>query len=130
MALKAILFDMDGNLLPMDQDKFVEEYFKTISQAIAPLGYEPKKLIESIIKGTFAMVNGDGTRPNEEIFWEVFCGIYGQKAKEDKPHFDRYYEENFDILKIYPFYLLLILYNTIHLFYERIRQPLYKHFCY
>lgn len=101
MTLKAILFDMDETLLPMNQEKFVEEYFKTISLAISPLGYEPKKLVDSVIKGTYAMVNGDGTRPNEAIFWEVFCGIYGKKALEDKPHFDKYYEENFDVLKKY-----------------------------
>ena len=101
MSLKAILFDMDATLLPMDQDRFVEEYFKSISAKIAPLGYEPKKLIDSIIKGTFAMVNGDGTRPNEAIFWEVFCGIYGEKAYNDKPHFDEYYEKEFDSLKVF-----------------------------
>lgn len=101
MKLKAILFDMDGTLLPMNQDKFVEEYFKSISARIAPLGYEPKKLVESIIKGTFAMVNGNGTCPNEAIFWQVFCGIYGEEAFNDKPHFDKYYQEDFDSLKVF-----------------------------
>lgn len=101
MALTTVLFDMDGTLLPMRQDEFVEAYFKSIASKIAPLGYEPKKLIDSIIKGTFSMVNGDGTRPNEAIFWEVFCGIYGEKALNDKPHFDAYYENDFDSLKIY-----------------------------
>lgn len=98
MPITTVLFDMDGTLLPMDQDRFVEEYFKSISKRIAPLGYEPQKLINSIIKGTFAMVDGDGTRPNEAIFWEVFCSIYGNKALDDKPHFDKYYEEDFDKL--------------------------------
>ncbi len=98
MPITTILFDMDGTLLPMDQDRFVEEYFKSMTAKIAPLGYEPQKLRESVIKATFAMVNGDGTRNNEEIFWEVFCGIYGKKALEDKPYFDKYYKEDFDTL--------------------------------
>ena len=85
MSITTVLFDMDGTLLPMNQDEFVDAYFKTITDEIAPLGYEPKKLIDSIIKGTFAMVKGDGTRLNQEIFWEVFCGIYGEKALDDKP---------------------------------------------
>ena len=99
MSITTVLFDMDGTLLPMNQDEFVDAYFKTITDEIAPLGYEPKKLIDSIIKGTFAMVKGDGTRLNQEIFWEVFSGIYGEKALDDKPHFDKYYEKSFDVLK-------------------------------
>lgn len=101
MPLSAVLFDMDGTLLPMNQDAFVEAYFKSIATEIAPLGYEPKKLVDTIIKGTFAMVNGDGSRPNQDIFWEVFCGVYGEKALEDKPHFDKYYEDSFDSLRVF-----------------------------
>ena len=101
MAITTVLFDMDGTLLPMNQDEFVDAYFKTIAAEIAPHGYEPEKLIESVIKGTFAMVKGDGSRFNQEIFWEVFCGIYGKKALEDKPHFDKYYEKAFDVLQKY-----------------------------
>jgi len=101
MSITTVLFDMDGTLLPMNQDEFVDGYFKTIAEAIAPLGYEPKKLIETIIKGTFAMVKGDGTRFNQEIFWEIFCGVYGEKAISDKPYFDKYYEKDFDVLKKY-----------------------------
>ena len=28
MAIKTILFDLDGTLLPMDQDVFVKDYFE------------------------------------------------------------------------------------------------------
>ena len=101
MKYSAILFDMDGTLLPIKQDEFVKAYFKSLSKAMEPLGYEMQKLTDTIIKGTFAMVNGDGTRPNECIFWDVFCSEYGEEAKKHKPLMDSYYEEKFDELKCY-----------------------------
>jgi len=104
MAISTVLFDLDGTLLPIRQIEFVKAYFDSISRYIAPLGYKAEDLVASIKKGTYSMVNGDGTRPNEEIFWEVFCSIYGDKALNDKPYFDRYYEEEFDKLKSYSSY--------------------------
>ena len=44
MSIKAILFDLDGTLVPMDQDEFVKDYFKRISTKLVPYGYEPKQL--------------------------------------------------------------------------------------
>lgn len=48
MSLRAVLFDLDGTLLPMDQDIFVGAYFKGLSAKLAPLGYDPKRLIDAI----------------------------------------------------------------------------------
>ena len=44
--LKAILFDLDGTLLPMDQDTFVNAYFTEILKKFVQLGYDGKKLNE------------------------------------------------------------------------------------
>ena len=35
MSLKMILFDLDGTLLPMDQDVFTESYFKLLCKKMA-----------------------------------------------------------------------------------------------
>ncbi len=43
MVLKAVLFDLDGTLLPMDQDIFVKTYFKGLAKALAPHGYDAKE---------------------------------------------------------------------------------------
>ena len=32
MSIKAILFDLDGTLLPMDQDLFTEGYFRLLAE--------------------------------------------------------------------------------------------------
>lgn len=93
--IKTILFDLDGTLLPMDQECFTKGYFSRLVKKIAPLGYEPQKLIDAVWRGTAAMVKNDGTVTNEEAFWLAFCGIYGDKAVKDRPVFDEYYVKEF-----------------------------------
>jgi FMN phosphatase YigB (HAD superfamily) len=53
--LEVVLFDLDGTLLPMDQDVFVQTYFGLLAKNLSNYGYEPKKLIESIWLGTKSM---------------------------------------------------------------------------
>ena len=36
---EAILFDLDGTLLPMDQDQFTQYYFGLLAKKLAPYGY-------------------------------------------------------------------------------------------
>lgn len=95
MSIKNILFDLDGTLLPMDQDQFIKAYFSQLAQMLAPHGYEPKKLIDTIWVGTMEMVKNDGSRLNEEAFWEKFASVYGERAYDDKPLFDEFYEKRF-----------------------------------
>ena len=39
--LEMILFDLDGTLLPMDQDVFVKEYFKHLAMKLCLLYTSP-----------------------------------------------------------------------------------------
>lgn len=41
MKLTTVLFDLDGTLLPMDNDAFTKGYFKILAAKLAPHGYEP-----------------------------------------------------------------------------------------
>ena len=97
MSIKAILFDLDGTLLPMDQDKFVKAYFGLLAARMAPYGYEPKQLVDCIWKGTAAMVQNDGTMTNEQRFWDVFRAVYGEeRLAEHKPVIDEFYLTEFN----------------------------------
>ena len=96
MEITTVLFDLDGTLLPMDQDVFTRTYFKLLAKRLAPLGYEPEKLVESIWAGTLAMVKNDGSCTNEEAFWKVFYQIYGPEARKDRPVIDAFYTEEFN----------------------------------
>ncbi|MBR3850136.1 MAG: HAD family hydrolase [Oscillospiraceae bacterium] len=99
MCIKAVLFDLDGTLLPMDQDVFVKTYFKGVAAKLAPHGYEPKALIDAIWAGTMQMIKNDGSCTNEDAFWKCFASIYGEKALADIVLFERFYEENFDAVQ-------------------------------
>lgn len=95
MQLKAILFDLDGTLLPMDQEAFTKEYFSLLANKMAPRGYEPKALVDAIWAGTGAMVKNDGRRKNEDAFWQCFGERLGRSVLEDKPLFDEFYRNEF-----------------------------------
>ena len=97
--VKAVLFDLDGTLLPMDQDEFVKGYFRLLAKKLAPYGYEPDKLVKAIWHGTGAMVKNDGSCTNEEVFWKDFTSIYGEQARSDEPVFAEYYEKDFQQVK-------------------------------
>lgn len=99
MGIQAVFFDLDGTLLPMDQDEFTRGYFKLLAAKAAPRGYEPKQLIDAIWAGTAAMVMNDGSRSNEEVFWKKFIKIFGEEAIADKPLFDEFYANEFENAK-------------------------------
>lgn len=93
--IKTILFDLDGTLLPMDQDVFLNAYMGGLAAKVAPLGYEPKLLVKSIWKGTGAMVMNDGSARNDDVFWKTFSAIYGKDTRMDEPVFEDFYRNEF-----------------------------------
>ena len=98
--IKAVLYDLDGTLLPMDQDKFTGGYFKFLVKKMAPHGYEPQKLIDTIWAGTAAMVKNDREMTNEEAFWKKFSEIWGsEKVLSDKALFEEFYSVDFQCAK-------------------------------
>ncbi len=99
MSVKVILFDLDGTLVPMDQEVFVKDYFKRLSAKLAPHGYEPQQFVDTIWKGTAAMIKNNSELSNEQVFWNVASGVYGDKILSDKPLFDEFYETEFDKIK-------------------------------
>lgn len=99
MSVTTVLFDLDGTLLPMDQDVFVKDYFTRIAAQVVPRGYDPKELIDMIWRGTAAMVKNDGSKTNEAAFWELAVSVFGERILQDKQFFDEFYEKEFDKIK-------------------------------
>lgn len=93
--IDTILFDLDGTLLPLDQQEFTETYFRALAAKLAPLGYEKKKLIETVWSGSKAMVCNDGGASNRERFWETFYAAFGYSDTVEATT-DAFYGAEFD----------------------------------
>ena len=95
MRYQAILFDMDGTLVPMDTDAFVKVYFGCLAKELCPLGVKPEALIDAVWAGTGAMVKNDGSRMNDKVFWSVFTQKTGLDAAPYIPVADAFYGNGF-----------------------------------
>lgn len=95
MKITTVMFDLDGTLLPMNQDEFIQSYLTRMGAYLAPLGYDPQQLVSAIWNSTMKMVANDGSRTNEEVFWNSFCSIYGDDARNDEWKFDEFYQRDF-----------------------------------
>ncbi len=93
--LSTVLFDLDGTLLPLDQDVFVKQYFGRLAVTLAP-DYPAERLLPAMMAGVEAMVRNDGTATNEEIFWRVFSTVYGEDVTGDLSRFDVFYHKEFE----------------------------------
>lgn len=96
MKLQAILFDLDGTLLPMDTEKFVYGYLHMLYLRLEPYGYDEKTFMSGMWQGVAAMVKNDRSRINEDIFWETFRQVVGEDIMTHIPIFEKFYEEEFD----------------------------------
>ena len=97
--ITTVLFDLDGTLLPMDQEVFVRDYLKRMATRLAPHGYDPDLLTKAVWAGTGAMVKNDGQISKEELFWQVFNGVMGKDCRADEPIFLDYYHNEFQLVK-------------------------------
>ena len=95
---KTIMFDLDGTLLPFEQDDFVKLYFGGLCKKLAPYGYDPDEVVKYVWKGTKAMAANDGSRPNSEAFWELFRAAFPGKV-DAQTFCDDFYTKEFDAVK-------------------------------
>ena len=99
---KVVLFDLDGTLLPMDQEKFTNAYFVALFKKLAELGLpaktedEKKKLANAIWSGTRAMMKNDGSCTNEEKFFLDFSTIYDIDIPRIKRELIGFYNNEFN----------------------------------
>lgn len=97
--LKAILLDLDGTLLGMNQDEFVKEYLSSLAKKASEYGYEPKRFIKTVWTGVEKMTFNDGSKNNENVFWDTFSKEYDSSMVINKNIFDEYYSNEFENIK-------------------------------
>lgn len=93
--ITTVFFDLDGTLLPMDQDTFIKAYLGGLVKVAAGYGYDPTLLAKSIMAGTYVMVKNDGSKSNEDAFWLYMQSVFGDKIMGDYHIFDDYYKTDF-----------------------------------
>ncbi|MDS1029019.1 HAD family hydrolase [Bacillota bacterium LX-D] len=96
--IEAILFDLDGTLLPINTDQFVDNYLKLISSKMTKY-MQPEQFIKELVAATDVMVKDvDLNISNEQSFFNAFSQSTGLARDEILPDFDAFYNEHFWIL--------------------------------
>ena len=90
--IRAIFFDLDGTLAPLDESKFIELYMSALAKKAMSYGYDGKAFLKAIGEGTMLMFNNDGKKSNEDIFWEC---VLKKFPTLNKNMFDDFYENDF-----------------------------------
>ena len=96
--IDTILFDLDGTLLPLNQDQFAHGYFTLFAKQSMLLGYDVKMMSTALQAGFEAMLVNDGTMTNKERFDSVFSATTGYDAQEMNQRFLPFYEGMFETL--------------------------------
>ncbi|MFD2169504.1 HAD family hydrolase [Tumebacillus lipolyticus] len=95
MKLTTLLFDLDGTLLPLDNDHFTKGYFKHLAACVAHL-LSPEQFVAQVWASTKAMVkNDDPDLTNEQVFKADFLRALELKEEEIFPLVDDFYNRAF-----------------------------------
>lgn len=97
--MNTFLFDLDGTLLPMNQECFIDGYFKGVSSKLLPYGIDTKTMIGVIWEGTRAMIENDGRMYNNECFWNRATDILGEQIRDLECVFLDYYNNEFQNMR-------------------------------
>lgn len=94
-SYRAVFFDLDGTLLPMNLDEFMNAYFKAIGSFVARKGLDAAAFSAGLKAGTAAMAESDGTRTNAEAYWEAFFRCVEGDEGVWREALDEFYEAEF-----------------------------------
>jgi haloacid dehalogenase superfamily, subfamily IA, variant 1 with third motif having Dx(3-4)D or Dx(3-4)E len=93
--MNTVLFDLDGTLLPLNQEDFVKEYFGALVKKFSYLGHGQREMVSAVWEATKAMVQNDGSRTNKEVFWDDFSRVLGVDMRKHESEFDSFYLNEF-----------------------------------
>jgi len=100
--IDTILFDLDGTLLRMSQDAFLDAYLTRLSKVFIKLELNPEEAIKALWTGTKAMVQNDGSVLNAQRFWDTFTislNLDEKKSKDTEAACDAFYSGVFNEVK-------------------------------
>jgi len=93
--VKAVLFDLDGTLLQLDTQEFMQTYFKVVAGVAAPL-VDPQRFTNALIKSTHQMMHDrDPQKTNYDVFWADFRNRLSDCIEDLTPLIEDFYEKQF-----------------------------------
>ena len=100
IMIKNIFFDLDGTLLPLDMQKFMSLYFKSITESVCPyVPLDPQTVEKAILAGLDAMYKNNGEITNKMRFWNTVATVTYPRIVDSIPIFNGYYENEFLLTK-------------------------------
>jgi FMN phosphatase YigB (HAD superfamily) len=97
MALRGVLFDLDGTLLDLDLDAFLRRYFHALG-AVTQAHFDGKDVVSSILASTGAMQRAHPGTTNRQVFDEDFKVRTGIDLATSWGVFEDFYRDVFPSL--------------------------------
>lgn len=98
--IKAVLFDLDGTLLPLDYEVFFKQYITLIGGHVAHV-VTPKLFVKQLLASTAVMVaNSDPAQTNEQVFAADFFPKLGLDQKLIESVLNDFYCNKFPCLAV------------------------------
>lgn len=97
MKYRGVFFDLDGTLLAIELDEFLNQYFRVLTAKAAPF-VESQHFMKSLLEATGKMLYNDGSKTNEEVFMEDFFQRVDNEPQELMPVFDDFYRKEYRLL--------------------------------
>ncbi|MBX5436805.1 MAG: HAD family hydrolase [Alicyclobacillaceae bacterium] len=99
MSVDTLLFDLDGTLLPMDLNEFLQGYFSAIIPHVRHL-VAPESFVQHVWQATMDMMrNEDPTSTNLAVFKQRFLSESGLREEDIWPIFDKFFRDSFGELQ-------------------------------
>ena len=99
--MNTILLDLDGTMLPMDQDLFLQTFFTALEARIETAGFEKDRCMKAFMEAVKAMKVNDGMASNANVFLIIVEKYLGKdQAGAFLEVVDGFYQEDFDVTRL------------------------------
>ncbi len=96
---KAVFFDLDGTLLPLDMKEFMALYYEAIEESGFYGRISKQNGREIFNAAVYAMLKNDGRTSNRDVFYGAIESMAGVTSDELIPHMEGFYNNQFRRLK-------------------------------
>ena len=97
--LKAVLFDLDGTLLPMNEKAFIAKYDRLVTTKYANLGYNYNEINKVFWEAFYEMYKNDGRKVNFDVFWDHLALRFGKEFLKEQHVVYEFFNNEFKDVK-------------------------------